>query len=556
MLSDIEIAHKAKQKHILEIGNKIGLQEADLDLYGNQKAKITYNALQRITKNPFGKLILVSAITPTPAGEGKTTTSIGLSMALNKIGKKSIVAIREPSIGPTLGIKGGAAGGGYSQVLPMEDINLHFTGDMHAITAAHNNLAALVDNHIYSGNKLNIDPVKVVWRRVLDVNDRSLRQVIIGLGGKGQGIPREEGFDITSASELMAILCLSNNLDELKEKIGRITVGYTHDNEPVTVNMLGVHGSLAALLKDALRPNLVQTIENTPAFVHGGPFANIAQGANSILATKTALRLSDYVVTEAGFGFDLGAEKFFDIVCRYGNFCTSAVVLVATVRALKLHGGAKLKELASPDPEAVKKGLVNLEKHIENIGKFGMKSVVALNRFSSDTDEELRIVTDFCREKDTEVEIVDYFAQGSKGGLNLAEKVVELIEREKCTLNPLYEWDSPVEEKIHKVATEIYGAVNIDFTKHARKELKKIYKNGFDKLPVCIAKTQKSLSDNPLLLGRPKDFLVTVREILIASGAGFLIPITGDIMRMPDLPKKPNAELIDIDNDGNITGLS
>jgi len=556
MLTDIEIAHKATQKHIYEIGKAIGLQETDLDLYGNQKAKVTYSALKRIEKNPFGKLILVSAITPTPAGEGKTTTSIGLSMALNKIGKKSIVAIREPSIGPTLGIKGGAAGGGYSQVLPMEDINLHFTGDMHAITAAHNNLAALVDNHIYSGNRLNIDPVKVLWRRVLDVNDRSLRQVIIGLGGKGQGIPREEGFDITSASELMAILCLSNNLNELKEKIGRITIGYTHDNEPVTVSMLDVHGSLAALLKDALRPNLVQTIENTPAFVHGGPFANIAQGANSILATKTALRLSDYVVTEAGFGFDLGAEKFFDIVCRYGDFCTSAVVLVATVRALKLHGGAKLKELSDPDPEAVKKGLVNLEKHIENIGKFGMKSVVALNRFSSDTEEELKVVTDFCWDKNTDVEIVDYFAEGSKGGLNLAEKVVDLIEKEKCTLNPLYEWNSPVEEKIHKVATEIYGAENIDFTKHARKELRKIYKNGFDKLPVCIAKTQKSLSDNPELLGRPKDFLVTVREILIASGAGFLIPITGDIMRMPGLPKKPNAELIDIDNDGNISGLS
>ncbi|MBW6515295.1 MAG: formate--tetrahydrofolate ligase [Candidatus Cloacimonetes bacterium] len=556
MLSDIEIAQKTKLKGITDIGKTIGLKPEELELYGSSKAKLTYKALKRIEKLPYGKLILVSAITPTPAGEGKTTTSIGLSMALNKIGNKCIVAIREPSLGPTLGVKGGAAGGGYSQVLPMEDINLHFTGDMHAITAAHNTLAALVDNHIYSGNKLNIDPVKVVWRRVLDVNDRSLRRVIIGLGGKGQGIPREEGFDITSASEFMAILCLSNNLDELKEKIGDIIVAYTFDDQPVSVSMLGVQGSLAALLKDALRPNLVQTTENTPAFVHGGPFANIAQGANSIIATKTALRLADYVVTEAGFGFDLGAEKFFDIVCRYGQFCTSAVVLVATVRALKMHGDAKLKDLAYPDPEAVKKGLVNLEKHIENINKFGMKSVVALNRFSTDTEKEIKIITDFCRKKNTAIEIVDYFQKGSAGGLNLAEKVVGLIDKEKCELNPLYDWNSPVEEKIYKIATEIYGAVNIDFTSYARKELKKIYKHGFDKLPVCIAKTQKSLSDNPELLGRPKDFLVTVREILVAAGAGFLIPITGEIMRMPGLPKKPNAEIIDIDNDGNIKGLS
>ncbi len=556
MLSDIEIARKIKLEKISDIGKKIGLKSDEIELYGNNQAKITHQALKRLEKLPFGKLILVSAITPTPAGEGKTTTSIGLSMALNKIGKKCIVAIREPSIGPTLGVKGGAAGGGYSQVLPMEEINLHFTGDMHAITAAHNTLAALVDNHIYSGNQLNIDPVKVSWQRVLDVNDRSLRRVVIGLGGRGQGIPREEGFDITSASEIMAILCLSNDLDELKEKIGKIIVAYTHDNQPVTVSMLGVQGSLTALLKDALRPNLVQTTENTPAFVHGGPFANIAQGANSIIATKTALRLADYVVTEAGFGFDLGAEKFFDIVCRYGEFCTSAVVLVATIRALKLHGGGKLKDLSSPDPEAVERGLVNLEKHLENIKKFGMKSVVALNRFASDSEEELQIVTDFCRKKKTNVEIVDFFGKGSKGGIKLAEELVEIIEQEECNLQPLYDWNSPVEEKIFKIATEIYGAENIDFTSSARKQLKQIYKLGFDKLPVCIAKTQKSLSDNPELLGRPKDFLVTVREILIAAGAGFLIPITGEIMRMPGLPKKPNAEIIDIDNNGNISGLS
>ncbi len=556
MLTDIEIAHQTKLKKITEIGKEIGLKDDDLELYGNNKAKLTQKALRRIKDLPMGKLILVSAITPTPAGEGKTTTSIGLSMAMNKIGKKCIAAIREPSLGPTLGVKGGATGGGHSQVLTMEDINLHFTGDIHAVTAAHNTLSALIDNHIHSGNVLNIDPIKVTWRRVLDVNDRSLRQVVIGLGGKGQGIPREEGFDISSASELMAILCLSNDIHELKEKIGRTVIGYSFSREPVTVEMLGVHGSIAVLLKDALRPNLVQTTENTPAFVHGGPFANIAQGANSIIATKTALKLADYVITEAGFGFDLGAEKFFDIVCRYGDFCTSAVVLVATVRALKFHGDLKAKNLSEPNPEAVKRGLVNLEKHIENIGKFGMKSIIAVNRFSADTDEEIKVITDFCKSKNTEVEVVDFWSKGGDGGLNLANKVVELISKEVCEQKHLYSWDLPVEDKIHKIATEIYGAVNIDFTAHAKKDLKLIYKHGFDKLPVCIAKTQKSLSDNPDLLGRPKDFLVTVRQVLIASGAGFLIPVTGEIMRMPGLPKNPNAEQIDIDDEGNITGLS
>ncbi|MCB5231068.1 MAG: formate--tetrahydrofolate ligase [Candidatus Cloacimonas sp.] len=556
MLSDIEIARQAKMKHIVEVGKQIGLTEDDLELYGSNKAKISYEALNRLKDKPFGKLILVSAITPTPAGEGKTTNAIGLSMALNKIGKKSIVAIREPSLGPTFGIKGGAAGGGHAQVVPMEEINLHFTGDIHAITSAHNTLAALIDNHIYFGNELGIDPVKVTWKRVLDVNDRALRDIVVGLGGRGQGVPRQDGFDITSASEIMAIFCLSNDLDELKKKLGNIIIGFTFDNKPVTVSMLKVEGSLTALLKDAFKPNLVQTLENTPAFVHGGPFANIAQGANSILATKTALRLSDYVVTEAGFGFDLGAEKFFDIVCRYGEFCTSAVVLVATIRALKLHGDAKLKELAEPDPDAVRKGLANLGKHIENIHKFGMKAVVAVNSFATDTEEEIQIVVDFCKSLSMPVEVVDYWGKGGDGGLNLAEKVVSLIENEKCVLRPLYELDSPVEDKIHKIATEIYGAENIDFTPAAKKDLRRIYKLGLDKLPVCIAKTQKSLSDNPDLLGRPKDFLVTVREVLIASGAGFLIPITGEIMRMPGLPKRPNAEVVDIDNDGNITGLS
>ncbi len=555
MLTDIEIAKKIKLKKISEIANLVNLNDDDLELHGNYIAKLSYDAIKRVKERPRGKLILVSATTPTPAGEGKTTTSIGLSMALNKIGKKSIVAIREPSLGPTLGVKGGATGGGNSQILPMEDINLHFTGDIHAITAAHNSLAALVDNHIYQGNKLNINPVKVTWRRVLDVNDRSIRKVIIGLGGEGQGIPREEGFDISSASELMAILCLSNDIFELKEKIGKVIVAYSYDNEPVTVKMLGIHGSIAVLLRDALKPNLVQTIEHTPAIVHGGPFANIAQGANSIIATKTAMHLADFVVTEAGFGFDLGAEKFFDIVCPYGEFCTAAVVLVTTVRALKLHGGVKLKDLSSPNLEKLKKGLSNLEKHIENIKKFGMKSVVCINRFSADTEEEVELVKSFCREKGVAVEAVDYWQNGSEGGLNLAHTVAKLIEKESCELKTLYNWNSRVEEKIFKVATEIYGAVNIDFTTKAKKDLKAIYKHGFDKLPICIAKTQKSLSDNPLLLGRPKDFLVTVREIIIASGAGFLIPITGEIMRMPGLPAKPNAETIDIDKNGEIDGI-
>ncbi len=555
MLNDIEIAKKAKLKPISKIAEDIGLKQNDIELYGNYKAKISYEALKQIKNNKMGKLILVSAITPTPAGEGKTTNSIGLSMALNKIGKKSIVAIREPSLGPTFGVKGGAAGGGYSQVLPMEDINLHFTGDMHAITAAHNTLASLIDNHLVAGNKLRIDPVRVSWGRVLDVNDRALRNVIIGLGGRGQGIPREEGFDITSASEIMAILCLANDISELKEKIGRIVIGYSYSKEPVTVKMLGVEGSIAVLLKDALKPNLVQTTENTPALVHGGPFANIAQGANSILATKTALRLADYVVTEAGFGFDLGAEKFFDIVSQYGEFCTHAVVLVATVRALKMHGGVKKKYLSKPNPKAVEEGLENLGKHLENIGKFGMKSIVAINRFTSDTQEELDIVKEFCHDKNAEVEVVTFWGEGGNGGTELAQKVIDSIDKHICDQKPLYDWEWPVEKKIETIARRIYGAENIDFTEKAKRHIRRINKYGFDKLPVCIAKTQKSLSDNPELLGRPKDFLVTVREIIIAAGAGFLIPVTGEILRMPGLPKKPNAEVIDIDDEAEISGL-
>jgi formate--tetrahydrofolate ligase len=555
MPTDLEIAHQVKLQPIDEIAAKIGLKPDEIDHYGDFKAKLRFSTLKRIRGNPRGKLILVSAITPTPAGEGKTTVSIGLSQALNRIGKKSIVAIREPSLGPVFGIKGGAAGGGWSQVLPMEDINLHFTGDFHAVTAANNTLAALVDNHIYHQNKLGIDPRRITWKRVLDVNDRMLRKIVIGLGGSKQGFPREDGFDITPASEIMAILCLANNMDELKKRIGDIMVGFTFEREPVHVRQLGVEGAIASLLKDALHPNMVQTTENTVAFVHGGPFANIAQGANSVIATKAALQLSDYVVTEAGFGFDLGAEKFFDLVCRYGDFCVDAVVLVATARALKMHGGVKRGQISEPNPQAVEKGLPNLAKHLENIQKFGMKSIVAINRFPTDTDKELKVISDFVAGTEFESSVVEYHSRGGEGGLDLAEQAVEMIEAGKCKYRPLYDWDDPVEDKISKVAREIYGAEKVDFTKRAATDLKKINKFGFDKLPVCIAKTQKSLSDNPELIGRPKDFLVTVREIVIASGAGFLVPITGEIMRMPGLPKHPSAESIDIEDDGSIYGL-
>jgi len=555
MLSDIDIAKKVNLKPITDIGRSLGLEEGDLELYGKYKAKISYSALDKLRERPEGKLILVSAITPTPAGEGKTTVSIGLSQALNKIGEKAMVAIREPSLEPVFGIKGGAAGGGYSQVLPMEEINLHFTGDFHAVTAANNTLAALIDNHIYAGNELQIDPRRVTWKRVLDVNDRSLRHVVIGLGGRTQGIPREDGFDITPASEIMAILCLSKNLAELKERIGNITIGFTYDGKPVLEKELGYEGAITALLKDALKPNLVQTTENTPALIHGGPFANIAQGANSIIATKAALRMTDYVVTEAGFGFDLGAEKFFDIVCPNGPMCISAVVLVATVRALKHHGGAKLSELSKPDVKSLEKGLPNLGKHLENIKKFGMESVVAINRFATDTEEELKIVESYARKHGFDASIVDFWSKGGEGGLELAEEVKRLVDDKCCQMHSLYDWKDPVEDKIKTVATEIYGAKAIDYTSIAKKDLKKINRYGYNELPVCIAKTQKSLSDNPKLLGRPENFLVTVREILIASGAGFVIPITGDIMRMPGLPKEPAAKKINVDDIGSIENL-
>ncbi|MCF7912731.1 MAG: formate--tetrahydrofolate ligase [Candidatus Cloacimonetes bacterium] len=555
MRSDLEIANSIKPLKINEIARILGLKESDLEHYGEYKAKLKLSTLETLKHKPKGKLILVSAITPTPAGEGKTTVSIGLAMALNKIGKLTSVALREPSLGPVFGMKGGAAGGGYSQVLPMEDINLHFTGDMHAVTSANNLLSALINNYIYQGNELQIDPRRLTWKRVLDVNDRMLRDVVIGLGGRSQGIPMEEGFDITPASEIMAILCLSNDLGELRRKIGEITVGYDYSGKPVYVKDLGFEGAITTLLKDAIKPNLVQTTEGTPAFVHGGPFANIAQGANSILATKTALRLSEYVVTEAGFGFDLGAEKFFDIVCPMGGFCTNATVLVATIRALKLHGGAKKSEINKPDLKALAAGLPNLAKHLESTAKFGMQSIIAINRFAEDTEEEINIVLEFAKSMGFDASVVDFHGKGGAGGIELAEKVSAMIESGKCKLNNLYERDLPVKDKIFKIAHEIYGAEAVDYQPAAIAALRTIKKYGYENMPVCIAKTQKSLSDNPKLLGRPKDFLVTVRDILISSGAGFLVPITGDIMRMPGLPEKPSALNMNIDEEGNITGL-
>lgn len=556
MSSDIDIANNVKLSPITEIAAKLGLSEGELELYGRYMAKVSADTCHReVGCEQTGKLILVSAITPTPAGEGKTTVCIGLAQGLAHIGKKAALALREPSLGPVMGVKGGATGGGYSQVLPMEDINLHFTGDIHAVTAAHNLLTAMIDNHIHQGDELAIDGRTVLWRHVMDVNDRSLRQMVIGLGGRTMGFPRESGFDITASSEVMAILCLTNSFSDLKRRLDSILVGFTFDGEPVTAKGLHASGAMAALLKHAFKPNLVQTIEGVPAFIHGGPFANIAQGANSVMATKLALRLADYVVTEAGFGFDLGAEKFFDIVSRTGNLDPGVVVLVATVRALKMHGGADRKELDKPNADAVRKGLPNLAKHLENIAKFGMPEVVAINIFSGDTEEELKVIEEFCAEKGCEYARAEVWAKGGEGGAELARKVVKVLDTEPAHYKPLYELDWPVEKKIETVAREIYGAEAVDYTPDAESDLRKITKLGYQNLPVCIAKTQNSLSDNPRLLGRPKDFLVTVRDIVIAAGAGFLIPITGEILRMPGLPKHPAAERIDIDDEGKITGL-
>lgn len=555
MTTDIEIARAVKLKHIKEVAARLAVPEDDLVLYGKHKAKLPLRLIdpEKVKKS---RLILVSAITPTPAGEGKTTVSIGLALGLNRLGKKTAVVLREPSLGPVFGIKGGATGGGYSQVLPMEDINLHFTGDFAAIEKAHNLLSAVIDNNIQSKkSNLGIDPRTVAWRRVMDMNDRSLRKIIVGLGGTMSGVPRETGFDIVAASEVMAILCLSEDLRHLKEKLGNIFVGYTYDRKPVFARDLKVNGAMAALLKDAILPNLVQTTEGTPAIIHGGPFANIAHGANSIIATRMGLSLADYVVTEAGFAFELGAEKFLDIKCRYAGLSPSAAVLVATIRALKYHGGADLKELARPDTAKVRKGLENLEKHVENMKQFNLSPVVAVNRFANDTEEEIAAVREKCRELGVPAATADVWGLGGAGAAELAELVAKAADSRQGAFKPIYEWDWPVEKKISAVAGKMYGARHIDYTAKARKDLEKITGLGLDKLPVCIAKTQKSLSDNPELIGRPKDFVVTVREIEIAAGAGFLIPITGDIMRMPGLPEHPASENIDIDADGNITGL-
>ncbi len=555
MPTDIDIARKVQLRHIAEVAAQLQISEDDLHLFGKYKAKLPLDLIDD-EKVKEAKLILVSAISPTPAGEGKTTVSIGLSQGLNRIGKKTCVALREPSLGPVFGIKGGATGGGYSQVLPMEDINLHFTGDFAAVEKAHNLLSALVDNNLHQRKRsLGLDPRTILWKRVMDMNDRALRHLVIGLGGRTQGVPREAGFDITAASEIMAILCLSTDLEDLKRRMGNIFIGFTYDKEPVYARQLNAQGAMAALLKDAIKPNLVQTIEGYPAIIHGGPFANIAQGTNTILATRMAMSLADYVVTEAGFGFDLGGEKFLDIKCPTADIAPKAIVLVATIRALKYHGGGSLKELTVPNPEAVRKGLVNLEKHLENTKHYGVKPVVALNLFTTDTEEEVSIVLERCRELGVQAVVADVWGRGGAGAEDLAKAVTEIVEKDEGQFAPLYDWNLPVEEKIEAVATKIYGASGVEYSSKARLNLKRIARLGLEGLPVCIAKTQKSLSDNPKLIGRPEGFTITVREIEIAAGAGFLVPITGDMMRMPGLPAVPAAEGIDIDKAGNISGL-
>ena len=555
MKSDIQIAQEATMQPIKEVAASIGIAEDDIELYGKYKAKISDELIERSKNNPDGKLILVTAINPTPAGEGKTTITVGLGQAFGKLGKKAIIALREPSLGPCFGIKGGAAGGGYSQVVPMEDLNLHFTGDFHAITSANNLLAALLDNHIQQGNELGIDPRQIVWKRCLDMNDRVLRNVVVGLGSKMDGMVREDHFVITVASEIMAILCLAVDMNDLKRRLGRIIVAYTFDGKPVTADDLQATGSMAALLKDALKPNLIQTLEHTPAFVHGGPFANIAHGCNSVRATCTALKLADYVITEAGFGADLGAEKFFDIKCRKAGLKPDAVVLVATIRALKYNGGVPKDELSAPNLEALKKGIVNLEKHIENLQKFGVPVVVTLNSFITDTEEETAFVEKFCKDRDCEFALAEVWEKGGEGGVALANKVLETLETKKSNFKPLYEDDLSLKEKIEKVAKEIYGADGVTYAPAAESELKRITDLGMDKFPVCMAKTQYSLSDDAKKLGRPTGFKINVREVYVSAGAGFVVAINGAIMTMPGLPKKPAAYQIDVDDDGVITGL-
>ena len=554
MLSDIEIAQKAELKPIQEIAEKIGIRPEELEQYGPYKAKVSLAFTKRVQEQPEGKLILVTAISPTPAGEGKTTTTVGLGQALARIGKKVMICLREPSLGPCMGVKGGAAGGGYSQVVPMEDINLHFTGDIHAVTAAHNLLSAMLDNHIQQGNVLGIDPRRVVWGRVLDMNDRVLRQIVVGLGGKANGVPREDSFQISVASEVMAILCLAKDISDLKARLARIIVAYTYDGKPVTAGDLHAQGAMAALMKDALKPNLVQTLEHVPAFIHGGPFANIAHGCNTMLATKTALHLADYVVTEAGFGADLGAEKFLDIKCRFGGLKPAAAVLVATIRALKMHGGRPKNALTESDPEAVKKGLPNLLRHIANLKKFGLPVVVALNMFPSDRAEEMAVVEEACREAGVAVAESRVFTEGGAGGVELAEDVLRAID-EGSHYAPLYGDELSLKEKIETITKEIYGAGAVAYEPNAEKQLKEIEALGFGHMPVCMAKTQMSFTDDPSQMGAPSGFTLHVREARVSAGAGFVVVLNGKIMTMPGLPKHPAAENIDVDDEGNITGL-
>lgn len=555
MKNDLRISQETELEPIVEVASKLDLKEDDLELYGKYKAKINFSGINRSKDNAEGHLILVTSINPTPAGEGKSTITVGLGDALNKINKKSVIALREPSLGPVMGIKGGAAGGGYAQVLPMEDINLHFTGDMHAITTANNALSALLDNHIHQGNELNIDARRVIWKRVVDLNDRELRKVIVGLGGPIQGVPREDGFDITVASEIMAILCLAADLEDLKARLARIVVGYTFDRQPVTAGDLKAEGALALLLKDAIKPNLVQTIYGTPAFVHGGPFANIAHGCNSILATKTALRLADYVVTEAGFGADLGGEKFLDIKVPNLKKAPDAVVIVATVRALKMHGGMKKDELKNENLDALKVGFANLKRHIRNMEQYQLPVIVAINEFVTDTDNELTLLEHLCENQGILAKRASVWADGAEGGVDLAKAVVRLIDRKEANYKPLYRLEETIQEKTEIIVKKIYGGNGVVFSKKAQKQIEEFTKNGWDKLPICMAKTQYSFSDDPSLLGAPEDFTITIREIIPKLGAGFLVALTGDVMTMPGLPKKPAALNMDVTNDGEVLGL-
>lgn len=555
MLTDIEIAKQADIKPISDIAEKLGISADELEFYGKYKAKLPLSLLKKYENKEDGKLILVTAINPTPAGEGKTTVTVGLGEAMNRIGKRAVIALREPSMGPVFGIKGGAAGGGYAQVIPMEDINLHFTGDMHAITAANNLLCAIIDNHIQQGNELRIDPRRILFKRCLDMNDRALRNVVIGLGGKVNGVPREDGFMITVASEIMAILCLSSGIKDLKDRLGSILTAYTYDGTPVYARDLNAVGSMAALLKDAIKPNLVQTLENTPALMHGGPFANIAHGCNSVTATRLALKLGDYCITEAGFGADLGAEKFLDIKCRCAGLKPSCVVIVATIRALKYNGGVPKTELSKENTVALKNGIVNLETHIENMRKYGLPVVVAINRFATDTEAEIETIEAFCKEKDVPVSLTEVFARGGEGGKELAEKVVKTIETKEAHFKPIYDEKLSIKEKLNVLAKEIYRAGDVVFTSNAEKAISEIEKLGKDKLPICVAKTQYSLSDDPQKLGSPKGFTLTVRDVRLSAGAGFIVALTGDIMTMPGLPKQPAAYKIDVDDDGNVSGL-